>query len=344
MVTSRDVARIAGVSQATVSRIMNNRGSFSEETKKRVAEAMDSLGYVPHAGAQAMKTSRTGSVGIVVADMANPFYTEVVANMITLLNDAGYRALVWVSVEQGNPSAIQAIQEKRIDGVVFTTATYHSAELSEAVRNGSHIVLVNRYVENVPCDRVITDNQRGGHIIGSLLAKHQRDQVLFVGGHSSLSTARDRLAGTRCGLAEGSINLMQVIETDYSFEMAERLVDEFLGEGHRPTAIVCANDLSAFASLGLLKKYGISSEECWVIGYDGNPMSAWPLISLTTIRQPVEEMAKSAVDSLLNRIENPGSPIRNVEFPPELFVRDSTPGLDPSVLSLEDSPLKSQSN
>ena len=158
MVTSRDVAELAGVSQATVSRVMSSSPKLSPATRARVQAAMETLGYVPHAGAQAMKTRRTNTIGVVVADLTNPFYPEVLDQLSRELDAAGFRVVIWNAGGGSHHDALKAIREHAVDGVIFTTATEDSLELQAAIEKNSPIVLINRVVEGLECDQVTSSN------------------------------------------------------------------------------------------------------------------------------------------------------------------------------------------
>lgn len=172
MVTSRDVAQLAGVSQATVSRALSSSSKITPETKARVQAEMEALGYVPHAGAQAMKTRRTNTIGVVVADITNPFYPEVLDELTKTkeLEAAGYRVVIWNAGGGSHHGALSAIRERAVDGVIFTTATEESPELHAALEWDSPIVLINRVVDGLECDQVTSDNLSGGAAVAGVIA------------------------------------------------------------------------------------------------------------------------------------------------------------------------------
>ena len=169
MVTSRDVARLAGVSQATVSRMLTKPDLVAATTRARVSAAMEELGYVPHAGAQAMRTQRTNTIGVVVSDLANPFYSELLDEMTGALVSAGQRVLLWNTDHGYHDNAIQALRERAVDGVIFTSVTSGSVEFAAAHAGGFPIVLVNRGIEDYDGDLVISDNDHCGSLVADYL-------------------------------------------------------------------------------------------------------------------------------------------------------------------------------
>ncbi len=200
MVTSRDIARAAGVSQTTVSRVLHDNPKVRTETRERVWRVLREMDYSPDGLARAMVTRRTGTIGVVVEDITNPFYPEIVEALSAGLAAADHRVMLWNSREAGEYGAIEAIRQRLVDGVVFTTATPKSAVLYEAVHQGSPVVLVNRYVEGIECDRVTTDNYRGGRLIADYFADWDHTRVGFIAGLQQASTAVEREAGFREGL------------------------------------------------------------------------------------------------------------------------------------------------
>ena len=170
MVTSRDIARLAGVSQATVSRVLQDSPRVSPETRRRVLQVLEEMNFAPDARARAMVTKRTGNVGVVVDDITNPFYPEVVEALGRTLDERGLRMMLWDAVGAGEQGAVEAIRQRLVDGVVFTTATSSSTALANAAELGLPLVLFNRSVPDVDCDQVVSDNRAGGRLVADHLA------------------------------------------------------------------------------------------------------------------------------------------------------------------------------
>lgn len=328
MVTSRDVARVAGVSQATVSRVMSAHPALAPETRAKVLAAMDSLGYVPHAGAQAMKTRRSNVIGVVVAGLSNPFYTEILDALTRELDAAGQRVVVWNAGGGSHLDALKAIRERAVDGVVFTTATPGSVELEAAVRQQSPIVLINRVVDGLDCDKVASTNYAGGGLVADYLRDHERTTAAFIGADSTASTSRDRGSGflDRMRAHGHPVHARSQFRGEYSHAFGAATMTTLLARRTPPTAVFCANDQLAFGALDALRQVGKTTTDCWVIGYDDLQMSSWAAFDLTTVRQPTEELARAGVELLLQRVKTPEAPTRTVEFPCQLIVRGSTPG------------------
>jgi LacI family transcriptional regulator len=326
MVTSRDVAELAGVSQATVSRVMTSSPKLSPATKARVQAAMATLGYVPHAGAQAMKTRRTNTNGVVVADLNNPFYSEVVDELTRELDISGFRAVIWNAGGGSHQDALKAIREHAVDGVIFTTATEDSIELQAAIEKNSPIVLINRLVEGLDCDQVTSNNADGGAAVADYLLTNAKTRVAFIGGADNASTSRDRGRGFLSRMAERGHAVPEHLRFNggFSHDTGAQIMTRLLSRADRPQAVFCANDLMAFGALDALRAHQITAQDCWVIGYDDVDMAAWDSFSLTTVRQPSREMARIGAGMLVDRVHKPGQPTRRVIFPCKLIVRGST--------------------
>lgn len=326
MVTSRDVAELAGVSQATVSRVMSSSPKLSPATKARVEAAMATLGYVPHAGAQAMKTRRTNTIGVVVADLTNPFYAEVLDELTRVLDVAGFRIVIWNAGGGSHHDALKAISEHAVDGVIFTTATEDSLELQAALEKDSPIVLINRVVESLDCDQVTSSNTEGGAAVADYLLAHGRTRVAFIGGAENASTSRDRGQGFLGRMAERGHPVPEQFrfQSGFSHDVSAQVMGRLLNRADRPQAVFCANDHMAFGALDALRANQVQPHECWVIGYDDVDMAAWSSFSLTTVRQPSREMARIGAQLLVERIHSPGIASRRVNFHYDLIVRGST--------------------
>jgi LacI family transcriptional regulator len=327
MVTSRDVAKLAGVSQATVSRAMSSSSKITPETKARVQAAVETLDYVPHAGAQTMKTRRTKSVGVVIADITNPFYPEVIDELTRELDIAGYRVVIWNAGGSSHGDALSAIRERAVDGVIFTTATDDSLELQAALEQNSPIVLINRVVAGLDCDQVTSENRAGGAAVAEYLVQHGKTRVVFIGGAENASTSRDRGLGFLSRMSELGHAVPEHFrhQGEFSHDLSAQIMNELLSRADRPQAVFCANDYMAFGALDALRSKGLSApEDCWVIGYDDVEMSSWASFDLTTVRQPSREMARVGARMLLSRLHSPELPPQRVEFPGQLIIRGST--------------------
>lgn len=326
MVTSHDVARLAGVSQATVSRALSSSSKIAPSTKARVLAAMQELNYVPNAGAQTLRTRRTGVVGVVVADLINPFYPQVLDELTRELDREGYRVVVWNAGSGSHADALLAISENSVDGVIFTTATASSPELGEAVQRNRPLVLINRDVEGVECDRVIGDNTAGGAAVAEFLHRNGRTNVALISGTLEATTARDRSEGFLTRMRELGHEVPEHLRfnAEFSHDIAAQVTRRLMSRTTPPEAIFCVNDNMAFGALDTLRELELTAEDVYVVGYDDVDMASWASFDLTTVRQPSREMATAGVRLLIERMTNPHHAPQSLRFHPTLIERGST--------------------
>lgn len=327
MVTSRDVARAAGVSQATVSRVLQASDNVTEQTRQRVLRAVAETGYEPNVVARAMKTQRTGTIGVVVARITNPYYPQMIEALSAELASAQQRMVLWTSEGTGDASALEAIRQRMVDGVVFTTVTAESVPLHEALRRGAPVVTLNRSVEGIACDQVTSDNLTGSRAVLRYLVEAGHRRVGFIGGPIGPSTSGERERGFREAMADAGLQLDERLcrRGDFSHEDGRAAARHLLGLDRPPTAVFCVNDLTAMGAIDGARSLGRQvPDDIWVVGYDDIAMASWESYDLTTIRQPITEMAELAVRLLLRRITEPGVDPRHHRFPFELVVRGST--------------------
>lgn len=315
-----------------MSRVLQGSSKVRDATRERVLEAVVSTGYSPNILARAMKTRRTGTIGVVVARITNPFYPELLEALSAELEAAEQHMVLWTSEGAGDVSALQAIRAGIADGVVFTTVTAESKPLQEALKQQAPVVVLNRSVKGLPCDQVTSDNMAGSRAIADYLVAGGHRRLGYIGGPSRPSTSAERKRGFRKGLASAGIAWDETLcrYGDFSHADGRAAMRELLSLEDPPTAVFCVNDLTAFGALDGARSLGCRvPQDVWVSGYDDIAMSAWDAFDLTTVRQPIGEMAALAVRMMLERIAEPATPPRHHRFPSELVVRGSTGGRRP---------------
>lgn len=332
MVTSRDVARAAGVSQATVSRVVQSSERVSRETREKVLKALQTTGYVPNTMARAMKTRRTGTIGVVVARVTNPFYPEVLEILAAELAAVERRMILWNSEGAGEQTALQAIRQGLVDGIVFTTVTAASVPLQEALSRGAPVVILNRSVDGAACGQVTSDNEAGARTVAEYFVTAGHRRIGYIGGPPGPSTQVERERGFRDGLAARGAELPDelCLYGDFSHRDGHAAMRELLCLDDPPTAVFCVNDLTAFGALDGARSLGVRvPDQVWVVGYDDIAMSSWEAFDLTTVRQPIHDMVRKGIDMLLQRIDDPAASPQHYRFPSQLVVRGSTAGTPP---------------
>lgn len=310
-----------------MSRVLQGSEKVSPATRERVLAVMGEADYRPHAAARAMKTRRSGTIGVVVADVTNPFYPELLDVVSHELGQSGQRMILWNSGEPGEHSALEAIREGAVDGLLFTTVIEGAAPLEAALAQGAPVVLLHRGLEAPPCDQVVSDNVAGGRTVAEYLVTAGHERIGFLQGPELPSTAVQREYGFRQRLTELDVPLHSelVARAEFRHDAARAAMRSFLGQGQPPTAVFCANDLTAFGAIdGALSLGWRVPADVWVIGYDDIAMAAWDVFDLTTVRQPIGDMVRTAVRFLIERIDEPELPVRREVFENTLTVRGST--------------------
>lgn len=329
-VTSRDIAKTVGVSQSTVSRALRGDPRVADHTRVRVEEAARRLSYTPNLLARSLITNRTRTIGVVVADITNPFYPELLDVLHAELELLGYRTVLFNerTDDQAAEELLSQLAGRAVDGMVFASATLGSRSVEVFSSRGLPVVLLNRYVEGARVDRVLSDNRGGSGLAGRFLAELGHRRIALIAGPENTSTGRDREEGLRAALEDMGAPLDERLwrSGDYSHQCGYQWCVDLMTRGDPPTAIVCGNDVIAFGVLDAAHRLNIRVPgELSVLGFDDIEMAAWEAFSLTTIRQPLARMAKLAVRMLVDRLESQdGREPREVVFPARLVKRNTT--------------------
>ncbi|WP_204367096.1 LacI family DNA-binding transcriptional regulator [Nocardiopsis salina] len=327
LATSRDVARRAGVSQATVSRVLQGNTNVSEGKRELVERAMADLGYRPNAAARAIRMERTLSVGVVVADITNPFYPQLLEAVSQELERVGAHMVLWNSDEPGHAGVLEAVRRGSVDGLLFTTVSELTEPLAESLRRNEPVLLLHRGLDTIDCDQVTSDNEHGARMVADYLVGAGCERIGYVQGPARAGTALHRDRGFRGRLAE--LGRPQAEErtrrAGFSHAEARGAMRELMQCPEPPTAVFCANDLAAFGAIDGALSLGLRvPEDVWVVGFDDTEMASWDAYSLTTVRQPIDSMARTAVRRLLERIDVPDlNPVKR-NFTCSFVVRGSS--------------------
>ncbi len=322
-----DVARLAGVSQAAVSRTFTPGASVSDGTRAKVLAAAEKLGYRPNVIARSLIRKSTNIIGLVVMRFTNPFYSRMIRDFTKALQDLGYWTLLFniahvQEVEDALPMALQY----QVDGLIITSATLSSTLAEECARSGTPVVLFNRYASSDDVNAVRCDNVGGGKLVADALLDGGLQRLAYIAGEEDASTNRDREQGYVERLRErGHVLSLRESGGDYTYESGYEAARQLLQRDDPPDGIFCASDLIAMGALDLARhEVGIRvPEELSIVGFDDIPAAGWPSYSLTTVRQPVEEMVKATIQVLMNAIEVPGSEAAREVISPSLVVRTS---------------------
>jgi LacI family transcriptional regulator len=323
--TSLDVAALAGVSQPTVSRALRDDPRVAPATRDKVRRVAASLNYVPSQRGRALATRQTGRIGVVIGDLGNPFYLQ----LLDLLQGAFAAASLRMVVFTDDDRELEPGQllDGSIDGAVLTTTLLDSPLSGALTEHGLPIVQLNRHDDSPAADVVGSDNQAGAAAAADELLALGHDRIGAIFGPSGTSTGRDRRRGFIEALDRHGIALAgaQMREGSFSFETGHSGLRGLVA-GVNPTAIFCANDVIALGALNAARGLGIAIPgELTIIGFDDMRMSSWEMFSLTTVSQNMDQLVERAVELLRLRIQSPGAPAQRITVETEL-VRRGTHG------------------
>lgn len=322
-ITSHDVARLAGVSQPTVSRALRDQPGVSAATRGKVRDAARVLGYVTSQAGRSLATRSTGRVGVVSAELSNPFYPALLEPLHDALGQFGYRTIL-VTDRGEVPVELEPLIDGSLDAVILTTSETGSDLPEELRRRGVPFVLLNRTVDGVDGDVCTVDNIAGGALVADLLMSLGHERIGAILGPSTTSTGRDRRRGFQDRLAEHGRALPPklVREGPFTAAFGRTALRELMAGPKSPTAIFCGNDVLGLGVLNACLAHGIDVPDALtVIGFDDIAMAAWECFDLTTVRVDLAAMAQSAARLLVDRIASSERPARQISLDPVLVPR-----------------------
>ncbi len=323
-VTGQDVARLAGVSQPTVSRVMRGQGLVSAETRQRVFDAAFHLGYDPQRP-RTPAAPEPRHIAVVSTEWDTPFYPHLIAPVERALGALGCRTSLVTDFAEDHVLLAQLL-DRSVDGVVLTTSSLESSLPQALSRRNVPTVLIHRVVDGVDADSCSIDNYYGGRLAGGELIAAGHRSAGFIGGPRNVNTCRDREDGFLSVFRQHDIPLPDscIRRGPFTYDSGFSLVEDLLADHPSITAVFCANDMLALGAYSRLATLGRDVPgSVSLIGFDDVPMAGWKTFGLTTVKCDVEEMAHRGVLMLLDRIEHPERPFQRVILRPELVRRQT---------------------
>ncbi|WP_306316778.1 MULTISPECIES: LacI family DNA-binding transcriptional regulator [unclassified Streptomyces] len=325
-ITSHDVARLAGVSQPTVSRALRDDPRVSLATREKVKRAAQALNYVPSEAGRTLSTRATRRVGVIVTDMTNPFYPHVVAPLHDELRQLGYRMML-LTERSDEAVAEEKLLDQSLDGVVLATATTDSRLPALLERRGMPYVFLNRDTGRPGDFASVVDNEGGGRLVARQLVGLGHRRIAGIFGAANTTTGRDRELGFRLALADAGIGLPEdrVVRGAFEYETGYAALPALLEAAEPPTAVFCGNDVVAIGVLNAALAAGVKvPDDLTVIGFDDLPMADWEVFRLTTVRHDLGELACQAARLLARRISGEVDPAGERLVLPTEFVPRAT--------------------
>jgi LacI family transcriptional regulator len=329
----QDVAKLAGVSLGTVSNVLNYPDRVREVTVKKVHKAIQQLGFVRNDAARQLKAGKSKALGLIVLDAANPFFSDLASGAEDAAVREGYAMLVGNSAHEIAREAnyLKMFSEQRLSGVVISPVDDAAESIRQVRALGTQAVLVDRKADPALCCSVSVDDVAGGRLAVRHLIEVGRHKIAFVGGPLDIQQVADRLAGAKeaARQSKGSASLKT-----YRAKAQDVLSGREVGlailkepKEQRPDAVFAANDLLA---VGLLQAFAMQNqirvpEDIALIGYDDIDFAQATVVPLSSIKQPASLLGETALEMLVDEIENPtGHKHRQITFQPELVIRQST--------------------
>lgn len=336
MATVADVARRAGVSVSTAARALSGRGYASDQTRRQVLEAAKDLGYVTNQIARSLRTRRTRLIGLLIGDVENSFYSTIARNVESIAKQAGYHVVLCNSddLAANEREYLKLLEGIRVDGLIVTPTATNQRQLSALMDNDIVIVQMDRRVDGLRADAITVDNEAGAAEAVSHLIEAGHTRIGIVTGELGLSTAYQRLAGYERALKQNGIAVRKALIKTGSFHRREHAIEEateLVRARYAPTAIFAANNILAEAVMMALEQQGMRiPRDMSVVAFDDVQWMSMVDPPLTTVRQPVADMARTAAELVLRRLKE-GQPRRpsTVVFRTELVERGSVAQVRP---------------
>lgn len=328
--TINDVARVAGVSKSTVSRVLNKSGPVSQETELRVRKAVSMLGYRPSFLGRSLATQKSYSIAIIVPDIRNPFFAHVCWQAERIMREHGYSAIICNTGNQTSEEEtyLQLMKDRSVDGILIASAIGDATNIINfKAREEMPVVLFDVAVVGYDIPTVSVDDVYGGYEMTKYLIELGHRRIVFATSDVTYAE-RQRLEGYRLALREAGLPVDESLivvndEADWSRARCDQLVRYMTSEG-RPTAIFCSNDLKAIRTYEILRSLGLRvPEDVSVAGYDDIELVGMISPPLTTMAQPIDQMVETGIMMLIAELQGRQLQERKREFKPVLVRRQS---------------------
>lgn len=331
MTTIRDVAELAGVSQATVSRAINGTHRVSHDKKLNIEKAMVQLGYQPRVITPSASTNRTGCVGIVVPELGGPFYSSILNELEIQLRRFGYHVIVSASSnnEIGQKESVELLINRRVDALILHTHQLSDDYLIDLQASGIPLVLINRCVQEIRDNCISVDNELGAKKVTEYLIKMGHENIVLISGPLNKVDARARLQGYRSALTEAGLPYDEslIAEAHFTEQSGATAMNRILKRKVPFTAVFACNDYMAIGAREVLAEAQISvPEQVSLVGFDDMDFARFLTPQLTTVDYPIEQMCLEAVQLIIQKLCKKKSDV-NFKLSPSLVVRQSVKDL-----------------
>lgn len=326
MVTATEVARLAGVSQSTVSRVFypNKDKPVSEELRQRVLKAAQMLDYRPNALARGLIMKKTNLIGIVIGDINNSFFSNVLEKLTVKLKHKGFDVLF---VHKDDETLKKDEELKFLDynvaGIIVIDAWLSSNIVDQLIKNEIPVILTYRNIENANCNYIGCDNFTAGYKTAEYFYKHGHRHFAYMMGDEDSSTNKDRQAGYCSFLIEKGI-VPYIEKSGYSYESGFEAGYKLFSKQIKIDSLFCADDIMAIGVIDAARRLGLTiGEDISIVGFDDITMASWDPYSLSTWRVPLDNMVNLTIDTLLKEIHGENDDVVQIELPCKFIERKS---------------------
>ena len=326
MTTLKDIANATGYSLSTISYVLNGKKKVKPETYERIMEAVEKLNYHPNQLARALKMRKTCTIGVIVPDISNEFFPEILKGIDLVAHQNGYNIFLCNTNNRSvlEKECIDMLVSKDVDGIIFIGAA--DSKVLQDSEITVPIVLVDRKIGNAYTS-IVTDNYRGGYMATKHLMNCGYKNIAFLGGDPTIPNFFERISGYKDALKERGIPCAEdnMVICECSMAGGYHAVTQLFCQNQQPEAVFAASDIMALGALRALRDKGLRvPEDVALMGFDDIPLASHTIPSLSTVSQPKFDMGKTAAEKLLQQILNKQNTVEHIVLQPMLMIRETT--------------------
>lgn len=327
MATMKDIARLAQVSTSTVSHVINGSRFVSDEIREKIMRIVVELNYTPSYIARSLKVKATKTIGLLVTATNNPFFSEVMAGVEQYCQKNQYNLIIATTGGDAKrlQQNLQTLIHKQVDGVLLMCGdSRFQADMELTV--SLPLVVMDWWFTELNADKILDNSEHGGYLATKSMVDAGHQKIGIITGNLRKSVAKNRLQGYKKALSEANIVLNPdwIVESHFDFEGGIVGAQKLLALSDRPTAIFCCSDTIAIGAYQAIQNQGLRiPQDISIMGYDDIELARYLFPSLSTISQPKAELGKLAVETLLQRIQEPNENYRTLVLEPTCILRES---------------------
>ncbi|WP_161493906.1 LacI family DNA-binding transcriptional regulator [Virgibacillus necropolis] len=326
MVSSKDVAKLSGFSQATVSRVMNSPDKVNSKTKKKILKTMEQLNYQPNLIARSLITNRTKTIALISGELHNAFFVETTDSIVNLASKYGYKTMVYFDNGNNAKEIYNSVVGAKVDGILMSSIMLDDPLLEEIENSGIPYMFFNRRPRRGG-NYVVSNNKLAGELITKHLIGLNHNRIAYISGELNISTFLERKQGFEQALKKGNIEIDSSLQciTDASTSEVEKKTLKLINYSNPPSAIVYATDAMALVGMNAILSMGLNiPDDISIAGIDNNSISSHYAIQLTSVGNPGFKMEELAMEILIEVMTNKNITRRQIIPNPEVIIRRTT--------------------